>query len=217
MSFHDVALIFGGACLVIANLGSFFLIMKHATHYSLPKEQKQVMRIIFTIPVFAVISFLSICFEDAAIYIEPIRDVWEAFALVAFFLLMCAFVMEDDEERRAFFATSGLSQAYTSAATACFQFPIVQIVVALATAATQAIGIYCGTSNKLYFAHIWLTIIKGASTAFAVMGILKFYKPLKPQIKHRGVISKLVAFKGIVFLNFIQTVSLSACCARYLT
>ncbi|KAK0122057.1 hypothetical protein ONS95_010321 [Cadophora gregata] len=36
------------------------------------------------------------------------------------------------------------------------------------------------------------------------MSILKFYKALKPKIHHRKPLSKLIAFKGIVFLNFIQ-------------
>jgi len=49
---------------------------------------------IFIIPVFAVMSFLSIAFNDAAIYIEPLESLYESFALSAFFLLLLAFIAE---------------------------------------------------------------------------------------------------------------------------
>lgn len=54
---------------------------------------------------------------------------------------------------------------------------------------------------------IQVTVITLLSTIIAIMSILKFYKALKPRINHRKPLSKLVAFKGIVFLNFIQNVS----------
>jgi hypothetical protein len=72
----------------------------------------RVIRIIFVIPVFAIVSFLSIGFNDAAVYLKPIKDLYEAFALAAFFLLLCAFVQESDEERQRFIAMSGTTNQY---------------------------------------------------------------------------------------------------------
>lgn len=37
-----------------------------------------------------------------------------------------------------------------------FQYPIVSLGVAVATDITQAAGIYCESSNKPYFAHLWV-------------------------------------------------------------
>jgi len=54
------------------------------------------------IPVFTACSLLSVAFNDAALYIKPIDDLYEAFALASFFLLLCAFVEENDVERQAF-------------------------------------------------------------------------------------------------------------------
>lgn len=116
--------------MAFSGLVSFYLIFRHATHYSLPKEQRQyvnppliriarlglimhrVIRIIFVIPVFAVVSFLSVAFNDAAVYLKPIEDLYEAFALAGFFLLLCAFVQESDEERQRFIAMSGTTNQY---------------------------------------------------------------------------------------------------------
>jgi hypothetical protein len=72
----------------------------------------RIIRMIFIIPVFAVLSFLSIAFNDAAIYIVPLEALYESFALSAFFLLLLAFIQESDEERQAFFESSGTTAAY---------------------------------------------------------------------------------------------------------
>jgi Organic solute transporter Ostalpha len=72
----------------------------------------RVIRITFVIPVFAAIAFLSIVFNDAAIYLKPIEDLYEAFTLASFFLLLCAFVQESDEERQIYFTTSGTAKQH---------------------------------------------------------------------------------------------------------
>ncbi len=70
------------------------------------------MRMIFIIPVFAVSAFLSVAFNDASIYLQPLDALYESFALSAFFLLLLAYVQEDDDERQAFFQNSGTIAAY---------------------------------------------------------------------------------------------------------
>jgi hypothetical protein len=52
--------------------------------------------------------------------------------------------------------------------------------------------------------------IRIASTVFAIISILHFYKRSKDVLKPRGTLKQLVCFKIIVFLNFIQTVSPSS-------
>ncbi|KAF8862960.1 hypothetical protein BDZ45DRAFT_702611 [Acephala macrosclerotiorum] len=169
-----------------------------------PKEQRHVIRIIFMIPVFAITSFTSVLWYNGTEYLKPIEDLYEAFALASFFLLLCAFVQEDNDERQKNFATTGTIQKYTAAAIGSFQFPVVMAVVLVVTEITQATGSYCQTSNNIHFAHIWLTIITLATTIIAIFTILRFYKALKSTINHRKPLSKLIGFKAIVFLNFIQ-------------
>ncbi|KAH7413086.1 organic solute transporter Ostalpha-domain-containing protein [Cadophora sp. MPI-SDFR-AT-0126] len=194
LTFHQLIVIISGASLAFSCVVSFFLIFRHATHYSIPKEQKQIIRIVFMIPVFAACSFFSVAFNHAALYIKPIDDLYEAFALASFFLLLCAFIEENDAARQTFFTTSGTMKQYTAAAFGAFQFPVVMLILLVVTEITEAAGV---------------TIMTLVSTVVAIMSILKFYKALKPRINHRKPLSKLVAFKGIVFLNFIQNAIIS--------
>jgi hypothetical protein len=162
------------------------------------------------VPVFAIISFLSVAFPATETYIHPITALYEALALASFFLLLCAFVDENETERQAFFSSTGTQKQHVSATIGAFQFPVVMLILLLVTVITQAMGTFCETSNKFYFAHIWVVIITIISTIAAIMSILRFYKVLKPTINHRKPLPKLLAFKGIVFLSFLQEVGFSS-------
>ena len=74
----------------------------------------RIIRIVFTVPVFAIVSFLSIVFEDAAIYLYPIENLYEAFAFVSLFMLLAEFVHEDDYARESFFANKGKNYTVSS-------------------------------------------------------------------------------------------------------
>jgi hypothetical protein len=65
------------------------------------------------VPVFSLVSFLSVAFYDTAIYIKPVEDLYEAIALASFFLLLCEFVQENEDDRQAFLASSGSIKQYT--------------------------------------------------------------------------------------------------------
>lgn len=60
---------------------------------------KRIIRIILTIPVFAITAFLSILAESRADYLTPISDVYESWALAAFFLMLSSYISPVSEER----------------------------------------------------------------------------------------------------------------------
>jgi D-alanyl-lipoteichoic acid acyltransferase DltB (MBOAT superfamily) len=129
----------------------------------------------------------------------PIRDFYEALALVAFFLLLIAFLSSPKSGVVNFQPPARLSLCI-------YQFPAVMAVVAVVTEITQATGRYCAESKKPQFAHIWLQVISIGSTILAIVSLLKFYKAHSKEMTSQKPLSKFIAFKGIVFLNFLQTV-----------
>ena len=56
------------------------------------------------IPLYSIISILSICFPKAKVYLTPWLDVFQANSLCAFFLLICTYVSPSDDQRDVFFA-----------------------------------------------------------------------------------------------------------------
>jgi hypothetical protein len=207
MTFQELSKIIGGGCAAAVLLLSSMLILLHATHTSNKREQVKMIRIITIIPVFAIISFANIVLQlPGSIYLAPWKEVYEAVALSTFFLLLLTFISPDATKHEEFMSTipGGLKQ-YKRSWIAVFQYPIVAVLIAAVTNITEAADVYCIRSNRPRFAHIWMTIIRGASVTVAVISILRFTKQLRTPLKHHHVWLKLFAFKGIVFVSTVQT------------
>ncbi|SYZ70536.1 Organic_solute_transporter_Ostalpha [Leishmania braziliensis MHOM/BR/75/M2904] len=79
-----------GYCAVFAALLSCFQILEHLTCFSDPECQTKIVRILFMVPLFAVISSISLLAPGAAEYLNLIRDTYESYVIYAFFQLMLA-------------------------------------------------------------------------------------------------------------------------------
>ncbi|OJJ47327.1 hypothetical protein ASPZODRAFT_16007 [Penicilliopsis zonata CBS 506.65] len=217
-SFYRFNMILSGACTAFACLTILALLCLHATHLSKPKEQIKIMRISLIIPIYSILSFLSICFPNAYVYLDAWLNFFEGIALVNFFLLLCDYLSTDPEQRNAFFAQVDLPadkktkkpvnglDLYRKSWIMAIQFPIVSLIAALVTAITQAASIYCLGSNKPYFAHLWISIVQNVSVGAAVINVLRFFTVLKAHLKGINPLVKFVAFKIIVGFTFLISI-----------
>jgi len=55
-----------------------------------------------------------------------------------------------------------------------------------------------------------ISVFKSLTTTFAIGAVLRFHKATKPLTAHQRPMLKLIAFKSIVFLSWIQTVQVAS-------
>ena len=60
-------------------------IYSHLVHYTCPSQQRYIIRLLFTCPLYAVTSCLCLRFWQHAVYFETIRDCYEAFIIYSFY------------------------------------------------------------------------------------------------------------------------------------
>lgn len=213
-TFHTFAMYISGATGIVTLSVAAYLIFRHATHYSIPKQQRQIIRIAFLTPWVAFICFLATWLESSAGYFLPAIDLGSAMAIACFLLLLCNYVMAGPNGFDDLFGEGALAGGRLGTSSPSWlkrtwylvlQFVPVSAILWIATAISMAVGTYCATSNKPYFAHIWITIIKGLSTGAAVMTIIKFTRKMKAQLGPHKAMMKLLAFKGVIFVNIFQT------------
>ena len=109
-TFHEVATIVAGTCALFSVIICGFIIAGHATNYSFPVQQRQIIRIVLLIPWVALFSFLVVLEEKAGVYLVESLDFGCAIALSAFLLLMCDYILSHPEGSNDLFgmgATSG--------------------------------------------------------------------------------------------------------------
>ncbi|KAL6904752.1 organic solute transporter Ostalpha domain-containing protein [Trichoderma evansii] len=210
--------ILAGSCVVVACIVIFIHLLSHANRLSNPSEQVKIMRISLLVPFYSLFCLLSICFPKADVYLVPWLEVFQSISLCAFFLLMCDFISPDSEKRSAFFAKMTVLDKKAKAGTvgglswfrsrwiAVFQYPIFAVLAAIATNISQAVGTYCQYKIELYYTRLWITIVSQVSLTLAVTSVLLFVKTLQSELAVHKPMLKLVAFKLIVFLNFVQSI-----------
>ena len=85
-----------------------------------------------------------------------------------------------------------------------FQFPIVQILCLIVEESTLVTGYFCPASLEPKFAHIWVQITKSISIGACIIAILRFRGHMKGLMKGKKGLSKVVLFKLVVAIRFLQ-------------
>lgn len=91
---------------------------------------------------------------------------------------------------------------------AVYFYFIVTVIMAIVELITQAAGVYCEWSFKPSFAHFWVVIIQNVVLPIGVLAVVQFYirMNMEPHVKAHHPTLKILAFKGILLLNFLQAV-----------
>jgi hypothetical protein len=73
---------------LIAILISVHTIMLHLYNYRRPDLQRVIIRILLMVPIYATTTLISLFFKNASDYIDTFRDIYEAFVVYSFFVLL---------------------------------------------------------------------------------------------------------------------------------
>ena len=64
-----------------------------------------IIRILFMVPIYSVVSFLSYRYYLHAVYFDVLMNCYEAFAIASFFNLLCAYIAPDLHSQKDYFRT----------------------------------------------------------------------------------------------------------------
>lgn len=95
LDYHQFSTALSAACALFSALIAFFIIALHATHYSNPVQQRQVIRIVLLVPWVSLFASLTVWREDAGEYLAVSLDFGCSIALGGFLLFMCDLVLSD--------------------------------------------------------------------------------------------------------------------------
>jgi hypothetical protein len=95
LTFHDFATILSGACSLTALLIVSVAIIRHATNFANPIQQRQVIRILMLVPWVALFSFLIVWQENIGEYLVESLDFGCSIAISSFLLLLCDYTLSN--------------------------------------------------------------------------------------------------------------------------
>ncbi|KAF7564108.1 hypothetical protein G7046_g45 [Stylonectria norvegica] len=237
LTFHELARIIGASCALIASALSLYLVWMHALHYTKPREQRQIIRILIMVPVYAISSFCQIQWYWHAIYFQVMSDCYEAFAIASFFALLCHYIAPDLHSQKQFFREmqpvkpwiwpvnwmakccagergpwrtpkSGLTW-FNIIWAGIYQYCFVRVTMTVSAVVSQYFRRYCESSNSPVFGHIWVLALTCIAVTIAMLCVIQFYFQLREPLAEHNPFTKVLAIKLVVFLAFWQTTCIS--------
>ncbi|KOS20487.1 Transmembrane protein 184-like protein [Escovopsis weberi] len=237
LNFHDLARIIAAGSTLISVVLSSYLIWMHATHYTQPREQRFIIRILFMVPVYSITSFMQIQWYWHAIYFNLLGSCIEAFVLASFYGLICHYCAPDLHTQKEFFRhlhpikpwvmpinwlakwfggekgpwrtpKSGLTW-FNIIWISVYQYCFILVAMTATAVITQHFHKYCESSNSPVFAHVWVLVINAVSVTIAMYCLIQFYLQLTTPLAEHKLFIKILAIKLVVFLSFWQSAIIS--------
>lgn len=199
-----------------------FHIYRHLRNYTEPTYQRYIVRIIFMVPVYALMSFLSLVSPKSSIYFNSLREIYEAWVIYNFLSLCLAWV---GGPGAVVLSLNGrILKPSVCLMTCCFppmpldgrfirrckqgclQFVILKPILVALTFILYAKGKYEDGDFSANQSYLYLTIIYTISYSVALYALALFYVACRDLLKPFNPVPKFVLIKSVVFLTYWQGV-----------
>ncbi|KAF9268899.1 DUF300-domain-containing protein [Marasmius fiardii PR-910] len=221
---HRIGWAVAGACAVVTVIISTISVLQHCRSYTNRAEQRQILRILYMPPIYAVISFLSYRFFRSYTYYSLVEVAYESVTLSAFLLLLIEYVASTASDHSAHNAIARKDKSNLPIPFCCWryrptkayfmytikwsvlQYVIIRPAVTIAGIICQAYGVLCEAAGfDPHWANVYLEAIDFASISVALYGLLLFYGLTKEELASRRPLAKFLAIKLIVMFTFYQS------------
>ncbi|EFQ33201.1 uncharacterized protein GLRG_08345 [Colletotrichum graminicola M1.001] len=208
---------------VAALVATFLSAMKN---YRKPLLQRYVVRILLMVPIYSIASWTSMISIRAAAFLDPIRDIYEAFTIYTFFQLLINYL---GGERALIVMTHGrepvshlwpmnhvlprvdISDPHTFLAIkrGILQYAWLKPVLALAAVIMKATGTYQEGYIGVESGYLWSGIIYNISVTVSLYSLGLFWVCMHNDLLPFRPVPKFLCIKLIIFASYWQGFFLS--------
>uniref|UniRef100_A0A8C5QZG2 Transmembrane protein 184A n=1 Tax=Leptobrachium leishanense TaxID=445787 RepID=A0A8C5QZG2_9ANUR len=195
----------------------------HLRNYTVPNEQRYIIRILFIVPIYSFDSWLSLLFignDQYYVYFDSVRDCYEAFVIYSFLSLCFEYLGGESAimteirgkpvRSSCYYGTCCLQGMSYSIGflrfckQATLQFCIVKPIMAVVTIILQAFGKYSDGDFNVHSGYLYITIIYNISVSLALYALFLFYFATKDLLQPFEPVLKFLTIKAVIFLSFWQ-------------
>ena len=207
-----------GVSLVVSSI----TVHRHLVHWSKPRTQGQIIRIVLVCPIYALASLLSLIVSEAAsLYVETVRDLFEAFVIYTFLALVLEYAGGEAACVAKICHMPPLRHPLGPCARAlptmprnhlllrkCKQGTLQFVIVKPLMAFTGLIAALAGAYSN-YWYQACVLLIYNVSYTLALYWLFVVYLATKSVIARHSPVAKFVAVKGIVFATYYQSLAVA--------
>ncbi|KAH7371403.1 organic solute transporter Ostalpha-domain-containing protein [Pyrenochaeta sp. MPI-SDFR-AT-0127] len=224
--FARAVIIVAGVCALVASLVTFVAVWLQTKNYRKPVLQRYVVRILLMVPIYSAASWASLVSITAAAYVEPFRDVYEAFTIYTFLQLLINFI---GGERALIILMTGrapvshpwplnlvcpkidISDPHTFLAIkrGILQYTWVKPLLSVTTIVMKATGTYKEGYIDAKSGYFWSSIIYNISISISLYALAMFWVCMSTDLQPFRPMPKFLCIKGIIFASYWQGFFLS--------
>jgi hypothetical protein len=200
-------------------------IFQHMANYTRPALQKQIVRVLLMVPVYALCSFFSLAFPVAGPYLDVARELYEALTIYAFTWFVLAYLELDANLSFASFGELLASKPplphmwpltrllppwpmgtpfIRSVQTGVLNYVVVRPLTAIFSLSLTPFGYYKAGVIDGRNAYIYLASINSVSQGWAIYCLIMLYRATAADLAGIKVLAKFLCVKGVVFFTFWQ-------------
>ncbi|KAI1265742.1 DUF300-domain-containing protein [Xylariaceae sp. FL1019] len=218
--------IVAGVFSLAATFLSIISIWFQVKNYRKPLLQRYVVRILLMVPIYSISSWASMVSLTAAAFLDPIRDIYEAFTIYTFFQLLINYV---DGERALIIMTHGrapvhhlwplnhvlskvdISDPYTFLAIkrGILQYAWLKPILAFTAIIMKATGTYQEGYIGVSSGYLWSGIIYNISVSVSLYSLGLFWVCMHDDLIPFRPVPKFLCIKLIIFASYWQGFFLS--------
>ncbi|KFG84269.1 DUF300 domain protein [Metarhizium anisopliae] len=215
-----------GVASFAATLLSVVSIWLQTKNYRKPLLQRYVVRILLMVPIYSIASFTSMVSLTAAAFIDPIRDIYEAFTIYTFFQLLINYL---GGERALIIMAHGrapvehlwpmnhvlrkvdISDPHTflSIKRGILQYAWLKPILAIAAIVMKATGTYQEGYIGAKSGYFWSGIIYNISVTVSLYSLGLFWVCMHRDLTPFRPVPKFLCIKLIIFASYWQGFFLS--------
>ncbi|KAF9481499.1 DUF300-domain-containing protein [Pholiota conissans] len=222
---HRIGWTIAGGCAALTTIISAITVLQHCRNYTVPAQQRQILRVLYMPPVYAIISFFSYRFYRNYIYYSFI----EAVTLSAFLLLIIEYVAATAHGHSTDKALERKDKMPLPMPFCCWryrptkayfmytvkwsvlQYVIIRPLVSVAGIICEKLEILCESDGYSWrYASVYLSVIDFISISVALYGLFVFYGLMHEELEGRRPLAKFLAIKLIVMFTFYQSFVIGA-------
>jgi hypothetical protein len=202
---------------------SIRLIVQHLTHWNAPHIQKYVVRIVWMIPIYSIESWLALRFKGYSIYLETLRECYEAYVIFCFFYFLIALLGDEQQlvlklkQKPAEFGRHSWpislvvsqwsmgNEMLQKCKFGVFQYVIIKNLMAILVCVLASRGQYKEGSFRFDGFFLYQCFICNASQLWALYCLVLFYFATKEELAPWRPVGKFLSVKTVVFFTWWQS------------
>lgn len=207
--------------MILATSVSIYEVAMHLEYYNCPKLQIRVVRILWMVPIYAVNSWLSLRFKEARIYIDPIRECYEAFVIYNFYMYLVAYLEDEYGDIMTYFSTKEQinhiwpmstclkpwkmgEEFFWETKRGVLSYVIARPLMTAISVAANIAGVYCDGEFRAHCVYPYVAFVNNCSQMWALYCLVLLYEATNKELAPIRPLPKFIAIKAVVFLTFWQ-------------